>query len=565
MNGASIPKDIAQPVGLPTIAGGLVRPLGGPRDLQDHQVYSIQNLIPYQGVLRTRDGRSLLGTRLATDEAILGLDNFAWQYPVGSNQPLPTAIGTKCLYVYEDTAWRKLQTVTANAVPEDTHVTTASIKNKNAQDCYAISYQMARPVTYFNGEEVGGSGFIFLGGVPLRAQIVRTLNDHLILFNVMDDSGVCIDRIRWGDYEDPFDFNEQHGTAGMWDIGSPDTYVKGRGGIIAAEPLRLPSGETVMIIYQEWGVHVMRWVGLPAVFSLQTIITDEGAASPRAVVPILTKEGEAHLVFGQRGIYIHRGSAAYDDVSQSSVFAYLVEYGATGTNRYRIFGYDRPQDFRVDFHLPLSMDPTLTWDTSAGAKWDTPPTSLLTWDPTRANVIFSYNYKEGTWTYLSVSHDDVLCAAPKTVRKHSFMAGVESDVVMYGTSDGYVLEDEADTGVDALASYNFNCRVDTKQFVSFDETVSCSRKGRIERVGIEARGSGQMTIYMKYDEADWVLCRTVTLTAAYDIWWIYPETSCEYYQISIRCAEWEDDDEVMQPSYMWVKQILRDVIPGTGR
>lgn len=565
MNGASIPKDVAQPIGLPTIAGGLVRPLGGPRDLQDHQVYGIQNLIPYQGVLRTRPGRSIYGNRVSLTEPIIHLDNITWE---STAIPTQLAIGTQHIWTHnDDGSWQEVLSYFGTAISADTHVTTAVIKNKLAEEIFFCTFQHACEVFWMAMPELDGHPNLLPLGNPgqyLRAHIVRVVNDHVVLLNVYDDSGPRMDRIRWSNYADPTDFNEQHGTAGLVDLNAPNADVKGRGGIVAAEPLVMGS-ETVLVIYQEWGVHTMRWVGSPALFSFKTIIPDEGAVSPRSVVPVLTKEGPAHIVFGRRGIYMHRGDGNFIDISQDRIMKYLVDYGVTGTNRYRIFGYDRPNDFRVDFHLPMTMDPSLTWDTSPDAKWDTPLASLATWDPARNNVIFSYNYLEDTWTYLSVSHDDVLCAAPKTIREHSFMMGVNSDSGMYGTSDGYVLEDEADTGVDELDTYNFTCRVDTKQFVGFDTSISGSRKVRIERVGIEAKGSGQMEIYMKYDEDEWVLCRTVTLTSTYDIWWIYPETSCEYYQISVRCGEWEDDDEEMQPSYMWIKQILRDVIPGTGR
>jgi len=554
------PANITQPLGIPTVAGGLFRPDGGARDLKDNQTYALQNLKPWQGVLTTRPGRQAFGEQVADGEAVIYLSNIRLR---DLEEPVPIAITNNSIYAdYVDSdgdkAWHKVLVYSTQALGHDTHITATTIKDSTSEEVMIVTFDQTRVAGYFKSITSDSLTPLQLEGADLRARIVYQLNGHVILFATSEGGVPCFDRVRWGDLSDPLNFDEEGTTADSVDLSAPDGITQGYGEIVAAVPLQTASGN-VIVIYQEWGVHVMQWVGGKEIFSFRTILSEEGACSPKSVIPILTAEGRAHIVFGQRGIYIHRADALYKDISHDSIFQYMVDHGVTGTNRYRIFGYDRPRDFTVNFHVSMDHDPTATWDTQAG-NWEDYPTSDMTWDASEPNTIVSYNYAEGTWTLLT-EPDSILCAITRSVRKHSFQAGVTMDEVLYGTMDGWVLKDEVNTGYDRTTY--ITSMLETKEFVFFDSNTSWSKKGRLQFVRVEAKGSGQMTIQISFNGGDWNNYRTVTLDSDWELYTIWPNTSCEFFQIKIRCTSYES--EGTQPSYMSIKQVLRGLIPGTEK
>ena len=554
------PANITQSLGVPTVAGGLFRPEGGARDLKDNQCYAVQNLRPWQGVLTTRPGRQAFGLQVAPDEAILYLTNVRLR---DLDEPVALTISDKSVYGRyhgsDDTVgWQKIATHSTQALPHDTHVTTTTIKGATADELMIATFDQVRAACYVDNIHAATIKNLTLEGNDIKARIVRQLNDHVILFGTNENGVPCLDRVRWGDRSDPLNFDEEGTTADFVDLNSVNSIAQGYGEIVAAEPLQTPQGD-VMIIYQEWGVHVMQWSGGKDIFSFRRILSTEGACSPKSVVPILTAEGRAHVVFGQRGIYIHKADSLSKDISHDSIFQYMIDHGVTGTNRYRIFGYDRPRDFCVNFHVAMDHDPSATWDTQAG-NWEDYPTSAMTWDASEPNTVVSFNYAEGTWTLLT-EPDSILCGITRSVRKHSFQAGVTMDEVLYGTNDGWILKDEVNTGYDRTT--NITSMLETKEFVNFDPNVSWLKKGRLQFVTVEAKGSGQMTIQVAFDGGDWNNYRTVTLASAWGLYSIWPNTSCEFFQIKVQCTNYEDGGT--QPSYMTIKQILRGMIPGTER
>jgi len=239
------------------------------------------------------------------------------------------------------------------------------------------------------------STFADLGGSPPKARTLAKVREFLVVGNTFDASdGNKPQRVRWAGI----------GTTDSWTVSASTQAdfqdLDNNGGWIQ----KIVGSEYGGIIFQEYAITRMTYVGSPAVFQFDQVHDVRGAISSGGVI----STGDFVAYIGQDGFYMFDG--------QTSI--------AIGTNKINNTFFN---EFNVDFadHISAAVYPDqqiIVWAY---------PTNSST-DGTADRLLF-YNYASNAnkrWSY----------------------AVVDSEVIFVSLSEGYTLEelDNVSTNIDEL-------------------------------------------------------------------------------------------------------------------
>lgn len=323
----------------------------------------------------------------------------------------PSAVGTTYLYVGTST---KLYELTASSWTD----VSGAVYTTAGTDVWSFA-QWGDQVMATNFADavqvitIGGGAFADLGGTPPKARYVATVDNFAVLANILDGVNYYPQRIAWSDQNDnttwtPTTTNQ----AGTFDFRNNGGWIQG---IV---------GGDAGIIFQEFAITRMTYVGPPKNFQFDTLEQERGAFAAGSIIPI----GDNIAYLSQSGFFVFDGRRSIpigDGKIDNSFFA---ESGPLAFDRNyinRISGAIYPNEQIVCWSYP-----------SVNAS----PVGV-------SDVILFYNYSPGALTRWSVLRTNTTDANPGVTNVNNY--GIASPI-----SQGYTLDglDAVSTNIDSLPS-----------------------------------------------------------------------------------------------------------------
>ena len=363
------------------------------------------------------------------------------------------------------------------------------------------------------------------------AMCIRQLSEHVVMLGVIEydhDTHQTVripHRVRWSDVGSAVKWDESQGTAGFVDLVGTHGDIMGPDFIVTGEKIG-----NALAIYKEWSIYLMQYVGGSAIFRFTCVVPNVGAFSPRCVVPVAHPKGEMHVVLGRHFPYIFNGTSQIMDIGRHRVAQAMME-SINYLYAFRSFGYYVPEKHLVRFHL-------------------------CTGNSSYPNAIYEYNIDENSWPR-HATDDKITFAAEYSLRGMPWLPGQSFRWVYTGDEDGWIgRQDGIDEqfGEDRVGPYD--TYITTKRFVIQNETDYLSLKARILRIACEAKGSGTLNVYVRYDGGSWVSAGSTALTSEFQDYYFYVNNTSKDVQVKFQTDG---------PDYFFLRWVQIGYQPKTGR
>jgi len=321
----------------------------------------------------------------------------------------PSAIGTT--YVFVGTVSKLYQLDGAAWSDQSGMVyTTASAERWNFTlwGNEVIATNFANPIQV---KTIGGGAFTNLGGSPPQARYIATVDNFVVIANILDSGSYYPQRVQWSGYN----VNNSWATSSITQAGFLDLVNNG-GWIMGIV------GGDYGIIFQEFCITRMSYIGSPLVWQFDLLEQDRGAYAPGAIQPI----GDNIAYLAQDGFFVFNGRQSIPIGDGKIDRAFFAESGPIALDRNYV---DRITSCTYPNELILC--------------WSYPSVNA---DPVGVNdTILFYNYGPGAKTKWSVLRTNTTDAIPGTTSiNHYFLASP--------LSQGYTLDglDAVSTNIDSL-------------------------------------------------------------------------------------------------------------------
>lgn len=257
----------------------------------------------------------------------------------------------------------------------------------------------------------GGVAFAALGGSPPQARYVTVVDNFAVLANLQTGGNFFPQRIAWSDEDDntvwtPTTVNQ----AGTFDLLNNGGWIQG---IVGGE---------YGIIFQEFSILRMSYIGPPKVFQFDTLEQDRGAYAAGSIIPF----GRNIAYLSSYGFYIFDGAKSHPIGEGKIDASFWAESGP--------LAFDRNYIDRITSAL---------YPNEQILSWSYPSVNA---DPAGvSDVILFYNYSPNARTRWSVLRTNTADADPGRTNVNNY--GIASPL-----SQGYTLDglDVVSTNIDAL-------------------------------------------------------------------------------------------------------------------
>jgi hypothetical protein len=219
-------------------------------------------------------------------------------------------------------------------------------------------------------QEYDGATLIPLAGdatMPTTARYISNIANHLVVAEVVETIGGAFrQRVRWSEIDNPAVWTPAFtNEANFIDIGELGDQIQN---IAALGPLRL-------VVFKRTGIYLLTYVGLPFVFTVERVVTNEGL---RHNYSVASNQDVIYFV-GFRDIYAFNGS----------------NLQPIGVNRIRdyLFGSMIPDNPRILYTHVHPLFPEI-WFVFQGRDSTTYSSSFR-----RFNRAIIYNYELDAWTH----------------------------------------------------------------------------------------------------------------------------------------------------------------------
>lgn len=323
----------------------------------------------------------------------------------------PSAVGTTYLYVGTSDKLYQLAGGGWTDVSGSTYTTASA-------DIWSFA-QWGSTVMATNFEDniqtitFGGGAFGDLGGSPPKARYVAVVDNFAVIANINDGGNYFPARIQWSDEDDntvwtPTTVNQ----AGTFDILNNGGWIQG---VVGGE---------YGIVFQEFSILRMSYIGPPKVFQFDTLETDRGAYASGSIQPF----GRNIAYLSANGFFIFDGAKSHPIGEGKIDNSFWAESGP--------IAFDRNYIDRITSCL---------YPGEQIIAWSYPSVNA---DPVGvSDVILFYNYSPGAKTRWSVLRTNTTDATPGRTNVNNY--GIASPL-----SQGYTLDglDVVSTNIDSLPS-----------------------------------------------------------------------------------------------------------------
>lgn len=259
---------------------------------------------------------------------------------------------------------------------------------------------------------LGGANFANLGGTPPQARYVATVKDFLVVGNTDDPTdNEQPQRVRWSGFDDITTWTVSATTqADFQDLRNNYGWING---IV---------GGDYGLIFQEFAIVRMTYIGAPLVFQFDVVELQRGAYAPGSIIEI----GDNVAFLAEDGFFVFDGRQSIpigDGKINESIFSDSHPIGFDTNYVERMYSAHYPRQQILCWSYPsINADPAGTNDT-----------------------ILFYNYSPQAKTRWSVVRTNVNDAAAGTTNINHYVLGSE-------VTQGYTLDglDAVSTDLDAL-------------------------------------------------------------------------------------------------------------------
>lgn len=482
-----------------------INPIGGintdlpSTELENYVCPDANNVTFHKFNVNSRNGLSTLGTQTN----LTGIPIGSWEY-LRANQTRYLLVMTDdgfFRYKPADKTWVDLNggdLLTINSNPTD--FASGTYFPKGGNDMYIVTNRID-PIIKWEGSEAEDAtvleGLDVSEGDPvtIKANIVRTYMNYLLLLNVEEDGTRIPQRIRRSDIGNPEKFTG--GTAGFQDVISRGASIR------AAEMLR-----EILYIYMENSIVALNWIGGTSVFRWTIVVPEVGIAAPRTVAEF----GSFQIFLGDDSVYIFDGTQQLTSISDGAVNEGIIEAANSDALENAFAVVDKKYGL-YSLYLPTGGDywPRTKWTYDIGTRTWTKATydgNIFgqNTDPNdnRSGFTSGTLYKEftglawsdleGTWEAQKWrwSSREVSKGAPRLALTHS--GGETKGGVMLDTPISF---DDVDTAVDTY--------FDTKDYQLGDNTY-------INQIEFEAVGASLDILYSINEGNSFIDLETVELS-----------------------------------------------------
>jgi hypothetical protein len=289
-----------------------INPIGGintdlpSTELENFVSPNSQNVTFHKYTVDSRNGLKVLGDQ----DNLTGIPTGIWEYIRANQTRYLLVLTTDGFFRYKPATgtWEDLNAddlLTISSNPTD--FATGTYFPQGGDDMYIVTNQVD-PIMKWEGSE--SSDAEVLGGlstgagdpITIKADIVRTYMDYLILLNTEEDGTRIAQRVRWSDTGKPEVFTG--GTSGFSDI------ISKGAGIKASEMLR-----EILYIYMENSIVAFNWIGGTSVFRWTITVPETGLAASRTVAEF----GDFHIFLGYDSVYMFDGTQRLMSISDGRV------------------------------------------------------------------------------------------------------------------------------------------------------------------------------------------------------------------------------------------------------
>lgn len=258
---------------------------------------------------------------------------------------------------------------------------------------------------------IGGGAFSALGGSPPQARYIATVDNFVVIGNLLDTGVYLPLRIQWSAYNT----NNSWATSPTTQAGSLDLVNNG-GWIMGIV------GGDYGIIFQEFCITRMSYIGSPLVWQFDTLEQERGAYAPGGIQPI----GDNIAYLAQDGFFVFDGRQSIPIGDGKIDRAFFAESGPIALNRLYI---DRINTAIFPNEL------IICWSYSS-----------INADPPGINdTILFYNYSPSAKSKWSVLRTNTTDVEPGTTDINHYIIG--SPLSLGYTLDGL---DAVSTNIDSL-------------------------------------------------------------------------------------------------------------------
>lgn len=237
--------------------------------------------------------------------------------------------------------------------------------------------------------------------------MVSDVDRHVIAFGAAPLGSSNIDPllVRWSDQEN----------AAKW---APTATNSAGGQVIATGTsiIGAVKARQEIIIFTDEGLHSMRYIGAPFIYSFSLIANNVSMASPNAGIAI----GDAVFFMDIDGFYVYNGGVQR---IPCDVFAYVFE-NFNQSQKFKVFAYNNPDFSEITWFYPVG-------------EGNTDVTNYVT-----------FNYVESNWCVGTLSRGAMIHAATRTNP-----IGASNDLVNISTNYLYTHEDGYDADGEPLNAY----------------------------------------------------------------------------------------------------------------
>lgn len=178
-----------------------------------------------------------------------------------------------------------------------------------------IATNFANPIQV---KTLGGGAFTNLGGSPPQARYIASVDNFVVLGNILDGTTYLPLRVQWSGYNT----NTSWASSAITQAGSLDLVNNG-GWIMGIV------GGDYGIIFQEFAITRMSYIGSPLVWQFDLLEQDRGAYAPGGIQPI----GDNIAYIAQDGFFVFDGRQSLPIGDGKVDRAFFAESGPIAVNR----------------------------------------------------------------------------------------------------------------------------------------------------------------------------------------------------------------------------------------